>query len=434
MSFGYFPDFTGKSLRMFTKCGIDANSQVSNQLSLIVDEVKKSIPGVKSIILGGSFGYGEGPVKIIDGRAYPYNDYDIYAIVNDKLTDQEIDGIATEAAKRIGQKGISYFYNFKKEEQKFDRNFYVDLKCLSEKALTKLLPRLRYYKFKENTQILYGEDLRYLVPDFPLSAIPLSEAAMLLCYRMSQLVEYYSTKGEHCNEFLTYIIQQAYTACCTALLLLTGKYKAKYSDSADVLVKTYQFDFPELYGRLPDLSCRVKQLIDWRLDPAQLFFEDVAQRWFVCANDITTVSMVFFSKFLNRKIVTIDDLSKGISSMFTKLYFPYLNNKLKLGLLPYAAIPLLNLFFKYKYFVRIRELIGKRLYKVFLNWHSPDIIIFSLIPYILNSLKEGNVEDDETIDKALRLLRKIYPVRHESWEELTLDYSNAYISFFLQRI
>jgi len=370
----------------------------------------------------------------VGGRAYPYNDYDIYVISDNRLAESEVEKVANLSAERIGRIGITSFINFKKKEQKFDKNFYIDLTCLTKEDLPKLLPRLKYYKFKETTQVLYGLDVRSLVPDYPLSVIPLSEGAKLLCDRMSQLSYYYSTKGDYCNENLTYFIQQAYAACCTSLLMLSGKYQPTYSHSASILAETYESDFPDLYKKTPKLAIRIKRFINWKLNPCQLPDNEVDKSWFVCTNDIIEVSKYFFKRFLNKKIESVEDLSSGISYMFAKFYVPYLEKKLKSDILAYSSVPLLNLFFKYKYFVRITKLTGKRLYRIFFSLRSPDIIIYSTVPFILNSLKVGNVEDKKEIARCIRLLKKVYSVRYESWEELTLDYANAYFAFFRQKL
>jgi len=370
----------------------------------------------------------------VGGRAYPYNDYDIYVISDNRLAESEVEKVANLSAERIGRVGITSFNSFKKKEQKFDKNFYVDIKCLAEKDLKNVLPRLRYYKFREVTQVLYGDDMRETVPNYILSEIPLSEAGKFLLDRMSQLVEYYSTKGEYCDEFLTYIIQQAYAACCTSLLMLSGNYKPKYSESSAILLKTYKKDFVRLHKRIPDLATKVKILIDWKLNPSDLPFRDVENAWFICAQDITEVTKYFFSEFLGKKLNNLDDLSNAIISMFSKFYIPYLKiyskHEFKVTFLAYPALPLLNLFFKYKYLLRLRGVRKVTLFRVLFNRTSPDLIIFSSVPYILNTLISSSEENEKNKSKAIRLLRKVYPTSQKPWEELTLDYANAYIAFF----
>jgi len=59
----------------------------------------------------------------------------------------------------------------------------------------------------------------------------------------------------------------------------------------------------------------------------------------------------------------------------------------------------------------------------------PDLKIFSIAPLFL-SIKINNGD----LDKIKLELGKIYPVKNDNWEELSIDYANAYIAFFLQKL
>src|SRR3989344_4532712 len=218
------------------------NEKIESQLNIVCKEILNNV-NAKSIILAGSFGYGEGPVKIKKEKIYSFNDYDIYAITEKPISSEKIDEIASKAANKIGYKGINYFYNFKKEEQTLEKNFYIDLKCITLKQLRNLPPRLKYYNLKESTQTLYGEDLTHLAPKFQLDEIPLSEPAKLLLDRMSQLVEYYS-----------------------------------------------------LEKKLPDLHLKINKYVKWKLNPQKLPYNSVEEEFRTCTKSIYEVSKYFFSK------------------------------------------------------------------------------------------------------------------------------------------
>jgi len=87
------------------------NKKIESQLNTICKEILNSV-NTKSIILAGSFGYGEGPVKIKKEKVYPFNDYDIYIITKKPISSEKIDEIASKTANKIGYRGIKYFYNF----------------------------------------------------------------------------------------------------------------------------------------------------------------------------------------------------------------------------------------------------------------------------------------------------------------------------------
>ena len=64
---------------------------------------------------------------------------------------------------------------------------------------------------------------------------------------------------------------------------------------------------------------------------------------------------------------------------------------------------------------------------------SPDLVIFSSLIYLIDSVKENSIEEI-ALNKCRARLRKVYPVKGENWEDISIDYANAYIAFFLQKI
>jgi len=63
----------------------EADRKIEGDMKIICEEIRKSVPSTKSIILTGGFSRGEGPVKKIKGIFYPYNEYDIQVISDKKL-------------------------------------------------------------------------------------------------------------------------------------------------------------------------------------------------------------------------------------------------------------------------------------------------------------------------------------------------------------
>ncbi len=414
-----------------------ANKKIQKDMDFICKEIKSRIKGVLSIILTGGFSRGEGPIKKIGKKFYPYNDYDIQVVSKEEISKFLADKISTEISQKLGYKGIVNFYPFKKEEQKMKENFYLDLKCNTPKELTKLLPRIRNYELKYKSTILWGKDLRYLIPSYDLRKLPLSEGAKLLLDRMSQMIEYYSTENKHDKENLTYFIQQAYAACCTSLLQLSGKYEIGYSKSAKILEGTYKKDFPELYEKIPLLHKKIKQFIEWKQNPKKLPSQDVKKEWFIARQNILEVSKYFFGKFLNRKIKTLEELADSISHMGKRFYYPYLyfmiknliNNKSISRTLAKLGLILIHYEFRRRYNKRLRELgIKKKT-----SQKSPDTVIFTSLIYFIGSISEKGINQD-LLKKGQKILNKVYPSKAQNWEEASIDYANAYIAFFLQKI
>jgi hypothetical protein len=415
-----------------------SDEKVQKDMKIICEEIKKNIKETESIILTGGFSRGEGPVKKIGEKFYPYNDYDIQIISGRKVSKEEIDRISNEISKKLKYKGIENFYPFKKEEQKLKDNFYLDLKCDTISELKNLLPRIRTCELKNNSAILYGKEVRNCIPDYQIKDIPLSEGAKLLLDRMSQMIEYYSVERKHDKEFLTYIIQQAYAACCTSLLLLSGKYEIGYKKSMEILKRTYKSDFPELYSKIPELSSKIEQFILWKINPQKLPNSNVEEEWFVAKYNILEVSKYFFSKFLHKKIENTDELASAILGMRKEFYSPYLKEmikrKIKLGIPLWKSKLLSNgvsIVLNKKYNQRLKEMGIQFKTSMF---KSPDLVIFSSLIYFISSINRGNRIEERELNEGEKILSLVYPVEGKNWEDISIDYANAYIAFFLQKI
>lgn len=403
------------------------NFEIDKHMKKIVEIILKKVSPF-SILLGGSFARGEGCVKMRGKKIFPYNDYDIYVITEKPVSENVKKILERETSEIIGYEGISILTDFKKQKQIAEKNFYVDLKFLLKKDLWKVLPRLRNYELK-TARLLYGKDATKIIKKIDLKDVPLSEGVKLLLDRMSQLSYYYSQKG-YDAEFLTYIVQQAYAACLTALLLLSGKYETGYIKNMQNFLKTYRKDFPRLAKKLPNLDKKIGKFIEWRILPTKLP-ENPEKAWFECRQDILEVTKYFLSVFLKKRIDSIEELSESILKMAVPYYLPYLRSKFN-GFAK-ATIPLLNIYFKFIYFAGLK----RKSVRVFFNLHSPDMIIFSVVPYVLFGIEKDGKENQEMVKKATNILNKIYPIKKKvakKWEELSLEYAEAYFAFYLQKI
>jgi len=299
------------------------------------------------------------------------------------------------------------------------------------------LPRIRTIELKENSKLLWGKDVRSIIPNYQLKEIPLAEGAKLLLDRMSQLIQYYSLKKEMDKEFMTYIIQQAYAACCTSLLLLSKKYEIGYLKSMKIFKENYKTDFPELYKKSPNLDKKIEEFIKWKSNPEKLPNRNIDEEWFIVKDNILEVTKYFFSKFLNKKINTLEELSNGILGMREQFYLPFLNaiikNKLKinLGKINILLLPLVSLILKYKYYQRLKKFKMNKI-NIFLE-KSPELIIFGSLIFLIGSIDKNGVNED-LLKKGRELLGKVYNCKAKNWEETSLEYANAYITFFLQKI
>jgi hypothetical protein len=61
------------------------------------------------------------------------------------------------------------------------------------------------------------------------------------------------------------------------------------------------------------------------------------------------------------------------------------------------------------------------------------MVIFSSLIYLISSISEKGV-DDRLLNKAKKILGSVYPANGRNWEEVSIDYANAYIAFFMQKL
>src|SRR3989344_9261194 len=147
--------------------------------SVVLDAIK-----VKSIILVGGFGKGEGLVDIKKNKITPLNDYDLYLITDKNYNDKYIEDLGVKCSKAIGRGGLDFVEN---PGETYDENkfFHVDLRVIPYKKLRKLLPTQRTYEIKYGSKVIYGEDVRNLIPDVK---VPVSEAIRILFNKIDHLL------------------------------------------------------------------------------------------------------------------------------------------------------------------------------------------------------------------------------------------------------
>jgi hypothetical protein len=405
---------------------------INEQLNKIVQSILKEIKA-EGIILGGSFSMGEGAAKIIGKEVYPFNDFDIYVISKKKINGKKADEISEKIAKSIGKLSFNDSNFINQKEINFKDTFVLDLKFLSIKELKTLLPRLRNYSLKYKSRVIYGKDLRKLIPEYKLKDIPLSEAAKLLLDRMGQNVEYYSKVKKNDLEMFSLKFCQSYAACATALLLLSQKFDCSYVKSMEILKETYKKDFPELYRKIPDLHFSVEKYVKWKLNPKKIPFKELDKELTKATQDILEVSKFFFSKFLNKKISNEKELSNELLKMGKKFYMPYIKSKFSVNssFLCNILFILTGAFFRWNYFLRLRKVSKEYFFRVLFKKYSPDMYIFSSIPYLALYISSGN---EQFLHNLKNRLKNVIYTEETTWEELNLNYRKAYISFFLQKI
>ena len=167
--------------------------------------------------------------------------------------------------------------------------------------------------------------------------------------------------------------------------------------------------------------------------------KDVIKFWMQTRKDFLEVVKYFMSEFTNKEIKNIGDLSDAIINLGKEHYLPYSRHFLKNSFninsraLAFITSKLIPFRFKQLYFSRLLK--EKKIYpRILINKRSPDVVIFGAAPHILFGLNEDLTLDKENFMNGLKTLRKVYPTKAKTWEELSQDYANAYILFYLMKI
>ncbi|MBI2110048.1 hypothetical protein HYT58_02670 [Candidatus Woesearchaeota archaeon] len=91
--------------------------------------------------------------------------------------------------------------------------------------------------------------------------------------------------------------------------------------------------------------------------------------------------------------------------------------------------------FKFLYFLRILK--NKGFYpRIFLSKQGPDLVIFASMIHVMSALDHGFHIDKKHFDKAVQMLKRVYPIRIKNylWEDLSQAYADAYVLFHLMKI
>ncbi len=417
----------------------EADKLVQVYLDIIVEEVRKSVHGLKAIILSGGYGRGEGAVELINKKPKLINDFDIYLITKKQLSDHFLEELGKKCARLIGKGGLEYPENC---NMKFDFNtfFNVDLRCITYQKLKYLSPLVRYFEMKNSTTLIWGEDIRKLIPDMEPSDLPFSEGVRLLSNRMMNMFlsmkpEYLEKKPSHDEiGIVNYYICKAYLACCEALLLYSGEFRATYGERKKRFLEIYKEKFPDLHEILPELTEKIDFMTEYKFNPDIKKF-DYQKEWFIARKHVTEIFkyiilMVIKKKFTNW-IVLSGDLKRELEKYYFEDYAGFILKRFKLNFKINRLIlgKIMASALSFLYFLKVKEETGKLYLKSF-SFKDPGLKILSLTPLVLFSIDRN----EKYKDYIERELKKIYPIKKiDSWNSIKENYLDVYKLYYLRR-
>ena len=201
--------WNGNARKNFTACG---DPEAEMLLERVLSEMQEHLSGTGlCVVLGGSYGRGDGGVRQDRENGVLYNDLDFFVFARNQCSsaDQVLQTIA----------------------RKYEHELKVDVdfsKVMSVSGIRKNAKRLMMQELKRGYRLVAGEDLlaEYL-PELPAEKLPFSEACRLLLNRGMGLL----LAGEKIVEnsadtdFILRNINKAILGACDAFLIAEHKYQ-----------------------------------------------------------------------------------------------------------------------------------------------------------------------------------------------------------------
>lgn len=173
-----------------------AEEVVRRDLEVIVPLARDHLPGLRCLLLGGSFGRGEGSVVWRDGKWVPFKDYDFFAIVEPSC-------IGRAAARIPTLRGHIYEalgYPVSHERGISPGSFHVGFSLMAVNELHRLPHDVSNVELKLASTLVWGEDLRPLIASDPALIPPASGLRPVLNKLIGVVEMAHPWTGSGCSE------------------------------------------------------------------------------------------------------------------------------------------------------------------------------------------------------------------------------------------
>ncbi len=232
------------------------DSEAETLLEKVLAEIGNTLSGTKlCVVLGGSYGRGDGGVRKDRENGILYNDLDFFVFARQKC-DKE--------AKLLDEIAEKY-----EKELKVDVDFS---RIMSVKEIKSNAKRLMMQELKRGYYAVCGEDLlaEYLY-EIPAEKLPFSEACRLLLNRGMGLL----LAGEKINnnsedtDFILRNINKAILGACDAALIVEKNYKWTLAERSEAVNKSnLSDDCKKLYA----------QAVEFKKNPSRAVETDLQVR------------------------------------------------------------------------------------------------------------------------------------------------------------
>ena len=427
-----------EDLGKYTKYDIKwVDVQIDAQLRLITDAILENIRGVKSIILAGGFGKGEGSVELTQDRKVEcLRDFDMVVIV---------DQIPKEKIQRKLYDEVYKSLDLPNPKSKLFRfsNFVVGIYFRRKKDL--IYPDIWFYDLKAASQLLYGEDITNLIP-WNKKDVPPSSGLRVLFEKVCGLLGIFSYSYLEAEELpekqknlLIFECYKTFIEICTALCILSGEYESKYAERAKNLEKFYTGKFPDLAKVLPDLPKKVTEYTNFKLKPNfATIRQNPIELWFSTRHTLGTALQLYLRRYLGITVSDWKNMPKHMKVLAQHYYKHFLNpfisaelrfsNKTMLNIASFLYQILTNIEYSHAVTNNKGRVYLRPLRRCFV---SPSLKFFPAGIMILFALNKDGTIEKELLKKAAEELKNCIPVEVSMdniscWETLRRGFLEAY--------
>lgn len=412
-------------MTIYTRQGKSSDKAIQKYLDIVTADIVEAIPSVKSIILMGGYGKGEGGIIKTKKGYMPVNDFDLYIVTEKLMPDKFLEDLAEKISKKLGWGGKAHAEAFETARYDFKKFLHIDIRCLVKSQLKYLPHTVRYFEMKYASKVLYGEDVLKLFPEIKEDELPISEGLRLIMNRQILLMiamkpEWVKnprlmTKQE--RKILFYYIGKAYFTACENILICNGRFKPTYYGRAIELKK--MGGYPELVKKV-NLYLKYKETMnDKGLDPIK--------EWFDVSELLDSLFYYGISKLTTKENIEMPYF-EPYAKFFLKKY--KIDNWLFRKLLARAAMT----FFSYKFSLRMHEAYNTPKLK-YLSIHDPGVKILMIAPPLMRALNRDGKQNYFLLDEINKELKKIFVFddTKKDWESTKTNYLFAQRTYFLMR-
>ncbi len=222
------------------------NRKIEEDLKRIKNRLLDEFDGIRTMVLIGGFGRGEGKVIFENSKPQPFNDYDIVLFVEHSINRKKLKEISRHLAEKLNLIVVDFIVYL-----------YSKLNNLSYAMLN--------YDMKYGGYVFYGSpsDLS-LIAEMDPRDMPLIEGEILLFNRLMNLLYTHPARfygrDPNTKEKLSIFYQcgKALIDCYTVRLIIDKQYHYSFLERGKRISK--------LYARDGDVISLVKQSIDFKLN------------------------------------------------------------------------------------------------------------------------------------------------------------------------